>query len=361
MNRNARRRGLQALCACSFAAALPACQDEVSLGGWADVPGTLTSGSGGALVTADTAGTTASSAATTSTVATDGGVSTTGAGVGGSAGAAGDPPGLPACLVAGAPGPSSLAGTGDVATETATDWTWPTAMTSLEWEIRVELEIEDRVDGPDPDFLPDDGSGYYYSHQFSFQGGNSGFLGIQAEGGYNDPTAEDPPAPEFTKIVTFWMSAIDAELGELPESRIWTDQAAGIDYLTIHGKLAWEVCRSYRFRLAPDSVEADGSTWYGAWIVDVDAGDERFVGRMLMPASAGLLVPFSTSRTQGVDFNTPCDIQQTASVLHGTPSADGGTLAPLTGKNRLGQLRGCPGSRFTSFDGAVRHELNVHQ
>lgn len=357
MKRFARRWGLHSLCACGLAAAVPACHEKVSLGGWSDLPGTsTTSGLGGATATVDTVTTTASVATTS-----NGGAATTGTvGSSGAAGDAGQPPELPACLASAVPGPLSPAGSGDVATETATDWTWPTAMTSLEWEIRVERDMELRVDGPDLDPFPDDGSGYYYSHQFSFQGGNSGFLGIQAEGGYSDPSADPPTENVFTKIVTFWISALDAELGDLPESRVWSDEAGGVEYLTIHGKFAWEVCRTYRFRLAPHAVEADG-TWYGAWIVDMDVGVETFIGRMLMPPSAGLLVPLSTSRTQGFNFNTACDLQQTASVLHGTPFADGGALVPLQPPNhRFGQVRGCSGSRFSSFDGAVRHELNVH-
>lgn len=359
MNRNVRRWRPRSLVACGLVAAFPGCHEEVSLGGWSDVPGTLSTTGLGGTSTTDTVATATTTVATS--IGGTGGVASTGTvGVSGAAGEATEPPGLPDCLAAAVPGPSSLAGAGDVATETATDWTWPTAMTSLEWEIRVERETEPRVDGPDLDPFPDDGSGYYYSHQFSFQGGNPGFLGIQAEGGYSDPSATPPTEYVFTKIVTFWMSALDAELGDLPESRVWNDAAGGVEYLTIHGKFAWEVCRTYRLRLAPHSSEADGSTWYGAWITDVDAGIETFIGRMLMPPNAGLLAPLSTSRTQGFDFNTACDLQQTASVLYGTPSADDGALAPLQATNRFGQLRGCPGSRFSFFDNAVRHELNVH-
>jgi len=356
MKRFARRWGLRSLCACGLAAAFPACHEKVSLGGWSDVPGTLsTTGLGGAAATVDAVG------ATTSVVSTSSGATgttTTGTvGASGAAGETGQPPGLPACLAAATPGPFNVAGPDFRATETASDWTWPTAMTSLEWEIRVEHEIE-RPAGAE---LPD--TGYYYSHQFSFQGGNPGVLGIQAEGGYDEPPEDT--SFDFTKIVTFWLSALDAELGELPESRIWNDRAAGIDYLTIHAKFDWELCRTYRLRVGPHTVEANGDTWYGAWIKDVAAEVEWFIGRMRLPAGAGLLVPFSTSRTQGFVWPptpTPCALQQTASVLYGTPTADGGALAPVEApNNRFGQVLGCPGSRFSSFDGAVRHELNVHQ
>ncbi len=349
------RWGLRSLCAWGLVAAFPACHEKVSLGGWSDPLGTSTSGGlGGAAATVDTATTT--SLATASSGAT-GGASTTGTvGVGGAAGDTGEPSGLPACLAEATPGPFNVAGPDYRATETASDWTWPKAMTSLEWEIRVEREIvslpiDEQID-----------TGYYYSHQFSFQGGNPGVLGIQAEGGYDEPPRDT--TFEFTKIVTFWLSALDAELGDLPESRIWNDRAAGIDYLTIHAKFDWQVCRTYRLRVAPHTVEANGDTWYGAWITDVDAEIETFIGRMLLPAGAGLLVPFSTSRTQGFvspQMPTACEMQQTASVLYGTPTADAGALVPVQApNNRFGQVLGCSGSRFSSFDGAVRHELNVH-
>ena len=327
---------LHSLVACGVAAGLLACHEEVPLGGWPGLDGTVTNGAGGVAATVDTTSATASVATMTT----------------GAAGDTGNPPGLPACLATGTPGLVNDPGPDTKATETATDWTWPTAMTSLEWELMVEREIVRPTSSSPPT------SGYYYAHQFSFQGGNPGVLGIQAEGGYDE---EPGQRFVFTKIATFWLSALDAELGEIsgPDARIGTDTAAGIEYLTIHARFEWEACRTYRFRFAPHSTEADGSTWYGAWIVDVDAGDETFLGRMLLPATAGQLSPLTISRTMGIDFGNGCEIAH-GSVLYGTPTADDGALMPL-GNNRFAALLGCPSSRFTTFEGAMRHELGVPQ
>ncbi|HEU5073286.1 MAG TPA: hypothetical protein VFU02_03920, partial [Polyangiaceae bacterium] len=263
----ARRLRVPSLLACGLLSICSGCHEEVPLGGWSDVPGTLTSGTGGA-ATVGTPAVTTASATTTGTATTDGGL-----GTGGSAGDMGVLPGLPECLAVATPGPVNPTGSepDPKATETATDWTWPVAMRSLEWDVKVEREIVR------PPGVEDPTSGYYYAHQFSFQGGNPGTFGIQAEGGYDEYPGQQF---EFTKIATFWLSALDAELGDIPspDARVGTYTVFGIEYLTIHARFAWEVCRTYRFRIAPHSSEADGSTWYGAWIVDVDAGVETLLG-----------------------------------------------------------------------------------
>ena len=361
----ARRWWLGSVIAGGLASASPGCHEEVSLGAWPDLAGgPLTSGTGGAPSTLTTvaAASTTASGATTSATATDGGP-----GAGGAAGAPNDPPPLPECLAPATPGPVNAEGVTTpyaFATETATDWNWPKAMTSLEWEIRVERDIPRAT--PPGSIYP--ASGYYYSHQFWFLSGISGTLGIQAFGGYNeDPTM---PSDEWTKIATFWLSGppLDAKLGDIPEgdARIGADDAPGAEYVTIHARFDWKVCHTYRFRVAPHSTEPTGEVWYGAWITDVTDGIEILLGRMLLPADIGRLATLSMSRTQPINFrHTTCDVVQYASVLLGTPQADDGALLPLLGtdragpgSNRLGDAV-CAGSRFSRLDGAMRHELGV--
>lgn len=308
---------------------LSACRDDVVLGAWGSVAETPGEGSGGTAGEAGAAG-----------------------GAGGDEGS-----GMPACLEPGTPGPLSVAGPTFGATETATDWTWPSPVSSMQWDLMVEREIE----RPSPTSPPT--SGYYYAYQFSFLEGVVGFIGIQAEGVYQ----QDPPSSpvEVTKIAVFWLSGppLAAELGDIayPDARAAPTSAAGVSYLTIHARFDWQACRVYRFRVGPDGTEADGSIWYGAFIEDTSSGVETFLGRMLLPADIGPLSPFSVSRTMPIEFGAQdsCEIPAQASVVFGVPSADAGNLEAARGGNRLAEPPSCPTSRFTNFAGAVRHELGL--
>jgi hypothetical protein len=313
--------------AATLAGSLCACRDRVALGAW-DSPGQAGAGAGGA------AGHAGAGAA---------------AGPGGGIG-------LPACLESGTTGPLSSTSSITGATETASDWTWPAPVTSLQWDLLVEREIE-RAPGSPPT------SGYYFAHQFSFSEGVAGFLGIQAEGGYQ----QDPPSSpvEFTKIAVFWLSGppLAGELEDIayPDARVAPATASGVSFLTIHARFAWQACRVYRFRVGPRATEADGSTWYGASIEDTSTGIETLLGRMLLPADIGLFSPFSVSRTMPIEFPqvASCETQAPASVIFGTPSTeDGGVTAELAANRFVDPLR-CTSSRFAAFSGAVRHELGL--
>ena len=327
------KRGLcgPVLLALGLAASLGGCREEVPLGAWdSQQPEAVGSGGNGA------------STVLTNTVSSAD-TSTTGGGAA-----------LPSCLAAATPGAFNAAGSGLGATEMASDWTWPAPVASMQWDLMVEREIE----RPSPEAGPT--SGYYYAYQFSFLEGASGFLGIQAEGGYQ---LEPPDSPvEFTKIAVFWLSGppLAAELGDIayPDARVAPETVAGVSYLTIHARFDWQVCHTYRFRVAPHSSDADG-IWYGAWIEDTQSGVETFLGRMLLPADAGPLAPFSVSRSLPIEFGAQtCDVPAPSSVLFGRPHTLEGDVQAELERNRFVDP-GCPSSRFTDFVGAVRHELGA--
>lgn len=339
-------------------ALLVACHEEVPLGAWE--PAVSSDGFGGA-ATATSAGTlTGAGADAGATTLTSTSTSTNGApGTGGAAGESGNP-GLPACLAPGVPGALNRAGAGFDPTELTTQWNWPSPVASMEWDLMVEREIVRTPMG-----APVPTTGYYWAHQFSFEGGIDGFLGIQAEGGYND---EQPNSSvDWTKMAVFWLSGppTEAELGDIafPDARIGTVTAAGVFYWTIHARFDWQVCRAYHFRFGPESTETtDGSIWYGAWIEDTTAGVETFLGRMRLPVGSGQLSAFSLSRTMHIDFvanPTSCDIPAHASALFGMPRANAGEVVPESDMHRFDAPLSCPISRFTEFPGAVRHEVGV--
>jgi len=342
--RQQRKHPLLAVClVCGLSIA---CREEVPLGAW-DLASDTTGQAGATSTVATT---------TTSTVGTTG--------TGGGAGAASDggevPPPLPACLEAGTPGPLNAPGVVIGATETATDWTWPEPVDAVQFDLRVEREI-----ARDPNTIAT--VGYYYAYQFSLLEGAAGFLGIQEDGIFT-LNPDDPPAEQMTrvtKMAVFWLSGspLAAELGDITgdDARIADITASGIDYVTIHAVFDWEVCRTYRLRVGPESTESDGSIWYGAWIEDVDAESETFLGRMHLPADSGQFSPFSISRTYPIEYVEPgsCDLPAEGSVLYGAPHSIDGEVRATVGTNRFAPPVGCSSSRFTEFEGAVRHELRT--
>lgn len=323
----------------ALAVGIPACRDEVALGAWNAVG---VAGAGGG------------------STAPDAGAGTAGEGAGaGTAGAAGqgEDGGFPACLESIPPGPSSLVGASVGATETATDWAWPAPVSSLKWDLMVEREVE-RASPTSPPT-----SGYYYAHQFSFLEGVVGFFGLQAEGGYQ----QDPPSSpvDFTKMAVFWLSGppLAGELGDIayPDARVAPATVAGVSFLTIHARFEWQACRVYRLRVRPQATEADGSTWYGAFIEDTSTGVDTFLGRILLPADIGLISPFSVTRTVPIDFGdaASCQAQAPASAIFGAPTTDDGSVEAVLSANRFAEPLRCTSSRFTELAGAVRHELGL--
>ncbi len=304
-----------------FALAAAGCREKVALGGWDVGAGTTDGGAAGA------------GTGNTGTIE------------------------LPSCLQQGSPGPLNSAGEVFGATETATDWNWPSPVTSMQWDLMVEREIV-----RDPPGSPATG-GYYWAHQFSLLEGAAGFLGIQAEGVYQ----ADPPTSELqiTKMAAFWLAGppLAAELGDIayPDARVAPTTAAGVSYLTIHARFDWKACRVYRFRLGPHSTENDGSVWYGAWIEDTETSVDTFLGRMLLPADSGTFSPFSISRTMPIEFGEPmsCDVPPEGSAVFGTPSTIEGDIRASVAAHRFRQPLACASSRFTEFQGAVRHELGL--
>jgi hypothetical protein len=270
----------------------------------------------------------------------------------GQAGSAGPGAVFPICMAPGTPGEVNRAGSELDATETFTDWTLSEPVESLEWLLSIERDIEHN----DPAL-----SGYYFNYRFSFVEGVTGIFGIQGEGLYQyDPSI----GFETTRMAVFWLSGppLDAELGDIPypDARVAPITANGVSWMTIHARFAWEVCHVYRFRVAPESSDAEGNTWYGGWIEDTTSGVTTFMGRMLLEAGSGLISAFGSSRVEPIEYGPPtCNEPIPASAMFSAPSGNDGTVHPMLRMNRFGSPLSCPTSRFTNFEGAVRHELGI--
>jgi hypothetical protein len=235
-------------------------------------------------------------------------------------------------------------------TGTYTDWTWPSAVDSMEWTVTIETDYGV--------------SGYYYAYQFSFTEGQTGFFGLQAGGGYQS----DPPSSpiDFTKIAVFWIAApapMRAELGDIPypDARTYLDTELGSTWWTIHARYDWQPCRAYRLRIGPESEDENGSVWFGAWVYDPVTQVDTFIGRMLLPQTWGLLSPFTSQRTSPIPLPGPssCDEPNASSVLFSEPRGNGGTVLPTLRNNRFASPAHCATSRFTDFEYAVRQELGI--
>jgi hypothetical protein len=256
---------------------------------------------------------------------------------------------LPECNAPGEPAPANPPGPSIGATVTYTDWFWPTAFDSIEWDQRIESDV------------PNDG--YLWMHRIPFAAGPLALAGLQANGGYQ---ADPPSGPvEITKMAVFWMArpSIRAELGDVayPNARTAIALEVGIEWWTINVRYDWQACRTYRFRVGLESIDPSGDVWYGAWIRDTQTGVETFLGRVLVPAAWGKLSSPSSVWSNRIGWAplANCAMMEPAAVLFGAPTANGGTLSPSSRENRFAAPFGCPSSRFTDFPEAVRHELGV--
>jgi hypothetical protein len=166
-------------------------------------------------------------------------------------------------------------------------------------------------------------------------------------------------------MAVFWLSGppLQAELGDIayPDARVAEETAVGADWLTIHAKFDWQVCRWYELSFGPESEDAAGNVWYGAWIEDTESGETTFLGRMLLPADVGLLSPFSIARTDPFNYVEPtsCTGLPYGAAIFGAPMPIGEQSTPRDRSNRFEALPRCGSSRFTDFSLAVRHEAAV--
>lgn len=325
-----RERVAIAASALSAALTLFGCQDEFPLGAW-DLPPSGNAGSAAA-----TAGTTGAAGSSDS---------------GGAAGTGVMLRPSPTCGEVGTPGALNAAGIGRNSIGTTnlyTSWTWPANAESLEWDLVIETD-------PVTD-------GYYWAHQFSFVNGVTGFVGLQAHGGYQTTLTEKP---SFVKMALFWVGggARPAELGDIqdPDARTLVVSGPGVEWTTINAKYEWNACDVYRLRLAKDGTDSSDNIWYGAWIDDRTTRTLTFLGRIAVPPEWGQLSLLSTSITTRIDDKpgpavTTCDVPEPASAIFGTPTANEGQLVPKHTNSFIDPPR-CPTSRFTELPEGVRHEI----
>lgn len=307
------------------------CTDDVSLGAWGNAGAGALSGTGGK--SGGAAGTSGGAAGTS----------------GGTAGASGSAGAVAACLRPGQPGPLNAPGSAIEATTTYTDWTWAEPFDSLEWDLQIESQ-------------PTTG-GNFWAQNFTFANSPGGFLGLQSRGGYQ----ADPPDGDVqtTNMVVFWVSSnpLRAELGDIayPKARTYLKADAVSNWWTIHAQFDFQTCRLYHLRVARHSLEPTGDIWYGAWIRDGVTNLETFLGRILVPAAWGQLAGKTSMWLSRIGYGElrSCSELEPISGIFGLPTADRGTVRPLSFDNHFEKTPSCAASRFTVFSDGIRHEIGV--
>jgi hypothetical protein len=112
----------------------------------------------------------------------------------------------------------------------------------------------------------------FFAHQFSFVGGDAGYMGLQIGS-----------SPGNTKIALFSIFRANGHDG--PDCSSGTE--VGVPFHTCRiDPYNWVTGREYRLRVWETSTDSQG-TWYGAWVLDTVTGTNSYIGRLRVPLSWG--------------------------------------------------------------------------
>jgi hypothetical protein len=220
-----------------------------------------------------------------------------------------------------------------------TEWFWPAppsaggrdGFSSFEHTVTPEID-------PGPQAT------YFWAHQFGLEGGEGGYIGLQTKGNRADGSLGK------MAIFSLW-DAIGADgPGVVRFSGEGTGWSARIAY-------HWEQDTTYRLRVGIDGDMPEG-TWWAASVLDLDAGEERHIGRLMAKPGWGGLRPWSVMWTEyyGPPLRRCGDLAEVSAVF-GSPVADGG-VEPIRASSHVGDGT-CDTTRITGLDHGVRHEMGL--
>jgi hypothetical protein len=195
-----------------------------------------------------------------------------------------------------------------------------------------------------PEIDPGPQATYFWAHQFGLEGGEGGYIGLQTKGNRADGSLGK------MAIFSLW-DAIGADgPGVVRFSGEGTGWSARIAY-------HWEQDTTYRLRVGIDGYTPEG-TWWAASVLDVDAGEERHIGRLMAKPGWGGLRSWSVMWTEyyGPPLRRCGDLAEVSAVF-GTPVADGG-VEPIRVSSHVGDGT-CDTTRITGLDHGVRHEMGL--
>jgi len=226
----------------------------------------------------------------------------------------------------------------NLATGTYTDLIWPATNDGYDsFEHVVKPEVD-----PGQDY------GYFWAHQFGLIGGDGGYLGLQTKG----------PRPDGTTGKVAIFSIWKAIFAEGPGfARPFGGEGEG--YQTII-PFEWTAGRNYRLRVEFGGTNVRGDQW-AAWVRDESTQQEELIGTITVPADWGKLADFSilwTERYSGPSIVTCNDVGY-SKVLFTDPTANSGSIVPLSHNNHLASPVHCPNSKITDIQGGVRQEIGI--
>jgi Domain of unknown function (DUF3472) len=221
---------------------------------------------------------------------------------------------------------------------TYTFWRWPAAATgagSLAWDLTVL-----RDPGP---------TTYFWAHQWSFEGGDVGYFGLQAHDQRDDGSAGR------LAVFSIW-SAIGCAgnpgcHGGVEGAPFWTCRLA----------YEWVSGRAYRLRVARRD-----RGWWSASVTDRASGTEALVGSLQVPRRWGGLDLAARGSSVWTEFYganvlggiAAPELVPHASVRFGTPGANDWTVAPTVHDNRLGE-GDFDNSVVADVPDGVTHEMGI--
>lgn len=116
---------------------------------------------------------------------------------------------------------------------------------------------------------------YYWAHQFSFENGDGGYMGLQTNGCMQGQWVGK------MAIFSIW-DALDAKPGPGASFERFTGEGEG---WSCRKKYNWVEGHTYGLRIEKEEVDEKQNRWWGAYIIDTTTGEETFLGRIKVPAS----------------------------------------------------------------------------
>jgi hypothetical protein len=189
---------------------------------------------------------------------------------------------------------------------TYTDWIQP--VNDLD---SLEIVIE-------PQNQPDAGTAYFYSHQFGYQSGPGGYIGIQSD--VNGRRA----------IFSIWEAlAADSPGTHVPFDNEGSGFTTKIDY-------PWVAGRQYKLVVRRGGQDASGTWWTGT-ITDLSTNASQLIGSILVPSARAGLSYYSIT---WVEFYGPlkpeCSDYSYSKVTFHRPTSNAGQSRAGPGSDHVG-------------------------
>ncbi len=181
---------------------------------------------------------------------------------------------------------------------------------------------------------------YFWAHQFHFNQGNGGYIGLQTNGSIQ--------AQQVGKMAVFsiW-NALGAEPGAGASSEQFAGEGVG---WSCRIPYEWEEGRTYRLRIwelccAEEPWEDE---WWAAWIMDTSTNQETFIGKIKVPASWQWLDENSVAWVEYYGQVNDCASTPYAKARFEQPTADDGNFSPQKLTSVIGTT--CTNAKITLME-----------